>query len=71
MTLGIAILISPKIFNFSELLELEVFSVLKEGENSWIYKLMETYNSGNVTQFSQDVQNFNTQITKIVTFDYI
>lgn len=69
MTLGIAILISPKIFNFSELLELEVFSVLKEGENSWIYKLMETYNSGNVTQFAQDVQNFNTQITNIVTFD--
>jgi hypothetical protein len=69
VTLGIAILISPKIFNFSELLELEVFSVLKEGENSWIYKLMETYNSGNVTQFAQDVQNFNTQITNIVTFD--
>lgn len=65
VTLGIAILISPKIFNFSELLELEVFSVLKEGENSWIYKLMETYNSGNVTQFAQDVQNFNTQITNI------
>jgi hypothetical protein len=69
VTLGIAILISPKIFNFSELLELEVFSVLKEGENSWIYKLMETYNSGNVTQFAQDVQNFNSQITTIVTFD--
>lgn len=65
VNLGIAILISEKIFNFSELLELKVFSVLKEGPNSWIYKLMETYNSGNVTQFNQDMQNFNSHITKI------
>lgn len=65
VNLGIAILVSEKIFNFSELLELEVFSVLKEGPNSWIYKLMETYNSGDVNQFNQDIQNFDNHITNI------
>ena len=41
---------------------MKYFSCLKTGSNSWIYRLMQTYNDGNVAQFNLDVQEFSEQI---------
>lgn len=62
MNMALAILVSQKIFNFSELLDMKYFSCLKTGNNSWIYRLMQTYNDGNVAQFNLDIQEFSEQI---------
>lgn len=69
INMGIAIFISKKIFNYSELLELKIFQVLKEGPYSFMYKMMETFNGGDVDQFRLDMVNYNDQIKNITILD--
>lgn len=61
--MAIAILVSEKIFNFSELLEQRVFQSLRGNERfGWLFSLMETFNSGDVNRFNQDLVRFDTYI---------
>lgn len=64
INMAVAVLVSQKIFNYSELLELKVFACLKTGENSWIYKLMQTFDKGDVKELKLDMENFNQQISQ-------
>ena len=54
--MAIAILVSKKIYNYSELLEQDVLKSLKETEHAWLYEFLDTYNSGNVKKFEQDIK---------------
>eukprot|EP00825_Cyclidium_porcatum_P033364 TRINITY_DN35399_c0_g1_i3.p1 TRINITY_DN35399_c0_g1~~TRINITY_DN35399_c0_g1_i3.p1 ORF type:complete len:365 (+),score=67.84 TRINITY_DN35399_c0_g1_i3:96-1190(+) len=61
LEMAIAILISPKIYNFSELLQQPVLSQLNtQKEYKWLYELLEIFNSGNSQQYAQ--LKFNNQI---------
>lgn len=69
--MAIAILVSEKIFNFSELLEQKVFQSLRENQKYlWLYKLMETFNSGEVERFQRDMVEFAAHIEGNVELDH-
>lgn len=65
--MAVAILVSPKIFNFSELLELEVFQSLQNTEHDWLLQLMQTFNEGDVDQFYKDMETFKAKIASNVS----
>lgn len=60
--MAIAILVSPKIYNFSELLQQKVVLSLKDSAYSWLYQMIQTFNRGDVRQFNADVVTFSEQI---------
>ncbi|EAR99103.2 26S proteasome non-ATPase regulatory subunit (macronuclear) [Tetrahymena thermophila SB210] len=62
LKMAIAILVSPKIYNFSELLQQSVVKSLQNTTYSWLYTLIETFNSGNVDKYYQDLKSFDAQI---------
>ncbi|KAM3128893.1 hypothetical protein pb186bvf_019028 [Paramecium bursaria] len=53
LEMALAILISPNIYNFSELLQQPLLISLKESQHRWIYQFLETFNKGNVIEFQQ------------------
>ena len=68
LEMAIAILVSTKIYNFSELLEQPVLKTLNQDpQYLWIYQLLETYNRGDVDLYSNQIKNFETLINNFVT----
>eukprot|EP00331_Platyophrya_macrostoma_P005899 CAMPEP_0176423540 /NCGR_PEP_ID=MMETSP0127-20121128/10339_1 /TAXON_ID=938130 /ORGANISM="Platyophrya macrostoma, Strain WH" /LENGTH=383 /DNA_ID=CAMNT_0017804499 /DNA_START=30 /DNA_END=1181 /DNA_ORIENTATION=+ len=62
--MGIACLVSDRIYNFSELLEQPVLRTLKEiPEHSWIYTLLETFNAGDISRFNDNMTKYKDLIT--------
>lgn len=68
LEMAIAILVSTKIYNFSELLEQPVLKTLNQDpQYLWIYQLLETYNRGDVDLYSNQIKNFEPLINNFVT----
>ena len=57
--MAISVLVSKKIYNYSELLEQEVLKSLENTEFNWLFILLQTYNSGDVSKFEKDFDSFN------------
>lgn len=57
-----ALLISPYIYNFSELIEQPLLQSLKNSENSWLFHILETFNKGDIDQFNSDLLKFKINI---------
>ena len=67
--MAVAILVSEKIFNFSELLEQKVFQSLQRNQRySWLFSLMEIFNSGDVPKFQEFTKHFEKEIASMVIF---
>ena len=68
LEMAIAILVSTKIYNFSELLEQPVLKSLNQDpQYLWIYQLLETYNRGDVDLYTNQIANFENLINTYVT----
>jgi len=57
-----AILVSKKIYNFSELLEQPVLKALKNTQHEWIYHMIEVYNNGNITAYEEALKKYQKHI---------
>lgn len=55
--MGIAILTSPEIYNFSELLELPLLKSLENSQYKWVYELLALFNRGDITTFDQVISD--------------
>eukprot|EP01015_Nassula_variabilis_P013817 TRINITY_DN2137_c0_g1_i8.p1 TRINITY_DN2137_c0_g1~~TRINITY_DN2137_c0_g1_i8.p1 ORF type:complete len:324 (-),score=38.71 TRINITY_DN2137_c0_g1_i8:193-1164(-) len=62
LEMGLAILFSPKILNFSELLEQRVIQSLQGSQYVWLYNLLEIFNRGDVTQFTKHMSSIPKEI---------
>ena len=51
--MAVAVLVSDEIYNFSELLEQPLLISLKNSRHAWLYELIEIFNKGDITRFSQ------------------
>ena len=60
--MAIAVLVSRTIYNYGELLEQDVLKSLEKTENNWLFELLKTYNSGNVSRFEKDFDTYKHQI---------
>lgn len=60
--MALAVLISPTIYNFSELLQQPLLASLHDSEKRWIYTFLEIFNRGDVEQFRQHVTQHRQQI---------
>jgi len=54
-----AVLVSKKIYNFSELLEQPVLLSIKDTQFGWLYTLLETFNSGDIDLFKANFEEFS------------
>mmetsp|Transcript_25954 Transcript_25954/g.22893 ORF Transcript_25954/g.22893 Transcript_25954/m.22893 type:complete len:163 (+) Transcript_25954:364-852(+) len=57
-----AVLVSTKIYNFSELLEQPIFVALEKTEFEWVYQLIKTFNTGDINLYDQTVKKYSAQI---------
>jgi len=60
--MAIAVLVSKKTFNFSELLDQPVFTALQGTPNDWLYQLIKTYNTGNIQLYEDTMKKFGGNI---------
>ena len=51
--MAVAVLLSEQIYNFSELMEQPLILSLKESAHAWLYRLIDIFNRGDITAFSQ------------------
>jgi len=65
--MALAVLVSKKIYNFSELLEQKVFKALENTNSQWIYQLIGTFNSGDIRRYEQELKTFAQQIQNTST----
>jgi len=65
--MALAVLVSKKIYNFSELLEQKVFKALENTDSQWIYQLIGTFNSGDIRRYEQEQKTFANQIQNTPT----
>ena len=49
--MALACLISPDVYNFSELLEQPVLLGLGNSDNVWLYELLRTFDKGDIQLF--------------------
>lgn len=71
LEMAIAILVSTKIYNFSELLEQPILKSLNQDpQYVWIYQLLQTYNRGDVDLYSNQIKSFESLINNYVNFSY-
>jgi len=54
-----AILVSKKIYNFSELLEQPVLRALKNSPHEWIYHMIEVYNGGSIPAYEEALKKIS------------
>jgi 26S proteasome regulatory subunit N9 len=57
-----AILVSKKIYNFSELLEQPVLKALKNSPQEWIYHMIEVFNGGNIPAYETTIKKYHEHI---------
>ena len=81
--MALAVLVSKKIYNFSELvyfyllviltlsfqLEQKVFKALENTDSQWIYQLIGTFNSGDIRRYEQEQKTFAKQIQNTVEYN--
>ena len=60
--LGIAALVGEKLYNFGELLEHPVVSVLEQTESAWLALLLRAFNAGDIDQYEMLVAQYHTQL---------
>jgi len=60
--LGIAALVGEKLYNFGELLEHPVVSVLEQTEFAWLANLLRAFNAGDIDQYESLVAQHHTQL---------
>ena len=60
--LGIAALVGENLYNFGELLEHPVISVLQETEFAWLAHLLRAFNAGDIAQYEVLVAAHHTQL---------
>jgi len=65
--MALAVLVSKKIYNFSELFEQKVFKALQNTNNQWIYELIGTFNSGDIHKYADNLKQFQSQIQSTAT----
>ena len=51
--MAIAVLVSQKVYNYGELLEMKVLKSLEGSDNHWLFELLQIYNSGDVGRFEK------------------
>ena len=49
--MGIALLVSPEIYNFSELMEQPMLKALDNSEYKWIYEMLAIFNRGDIATY--------------------
>ena len=55
--MGIAILASPEIYNFSELLEQPLLKTLENSNFKWVYELLNIFNQGDIQTYNNVIDN--------------
>lgn len=55
--MAIALLVSDKIYNFSELMEQPMLKYLEESEYRWIYELLVIFNKGDIEIYDSVIDN--------------
>lgn len=55
-------LIGEKMFNFAELIEKDFFKLMKGSKYEWLYNLILSFNSSNVDQFLNMLENYKNEI---------
>jgi 26S proteasome regulatory subunit N9 len=55
--MGIAILTSPEIYNFSELLEQPLLKTLENSKFKWVYELLTIFNQGDIATFNNVIDD--------------
>lgn len=55
--MGIAILASPEIYNFSELLEQPLLKTLENSNFRWVYELLNIFNQGDIQTYNNVIDN--------------
>lgn len=65
--MALAVLVSKKIYNFSELLEQPVFKALEPTAHSWIYHLIKTFNTGDIKIYDEVMKKFQANINNTPT----
>lgn len=55
--MGIAILTSPEIYNFSELLEQPLLKTLENSKFKWVYELLTIFNQGDIATFNSVIDD--------------
>jgi 26S proteasome regulatory subunit N9 len=58
----VASLIGEKMFNFAELIEKDFFKLMKGSKYEWLYNLILSFNSSNVDQFLNMLENYKNEI---------
>lgn len=62
VSIALAILLSEKLYNFSELIELPLLTSLKDSNQEWVYALVNSFNEGNVAKFHDVAKKYQQQI---------
>lgn len=55
--MGIAILASPEIYNFSELLEQPMLKSLENSQYKWVYELLIIFNQGDIETYNKVIDD--------------
>lgn len=55
--MGLAILASPEIYNFSELLEQPLLKNLESSQFQWVYQLLNIFNKGDIATYNQVIKD--------------
>merc|ERR1712060_433964 len=66
--LGIAALVGEKLYNFGELLEHPVVSVLEQTEFAWLAHLLRAFNAGDIDQYESLFQRIGPTADRTVEF---
>jgi 26S proteasome regulatory subunit N9 len=64
--MGIAILTSNEIYNFSELLEQPLLKSLENSEFKWVYELLILFNQGDIATFNNVIDDACSRDVKIL-----
>lgn len=63
--MGIAILTSPEIYNFSELLEQPLLKTLENSKFKWVYELLIIFNQGDIATFNSVIDDASNRDVKL------
>lgn len=61
--MGLAVIISRDIYNFSELLEQPLLKSLLNSPYAWVYKLIEIFNRGDIKEYRVFKTSLTTEVT--------
>lgn len=67
--MAVAVLVSKKIYNFSELLDQPVFKALEGTNDDWLYQMIKTFNTGNIKAYDQTIEKYGNNVKSNATLN--